>query len=293
MPVSDSYVTVDGLSFHYRDWGTEGRDVLLLHGLASNARFWDMLAPLLSDFRIVAVDQRGHGLTDKPEGGYEFSSFSSDVAGVIDGLGLKRPLVVGHSWGGNVAVQLASDHPDLLSGLVCIDGGIIDPSAHPGATWEKTAKALTPPDFRSMRMTWDDFLERGKNWGPNSLWRKHAEDFLKNNFEVRPDGYVLPRLRLDKHMLIVRALWDQKVSGLFPGLHCPVLLMPARQSSPPESERRWQERKEIEVEQAAKLIPNARVVWMEDSVHDVPIQRPVEVAQAIKDAVSEGFFGCG
>ena len=163
----------------------------------------------------------------------------------------------------------------------------IDPSRNPAPP----GRTLTPPDFGGMRLTWDSLLEQSKSWGPNSRWRENAEAFLKNNFEVQPDGYVLPRLRFDKHMLIVRALWDQKVSRLFPGILCPVLLMPARQSVPSESERSWQETKEIEVQGASKLIPNTRVVWMEDSVHDVPVQRPVEVAQAIKDAVSEGFFG--
>lgn len=290
MPIRDSYINVRGLSFHYRDWGGEGRDVLLLHGLASNARFWDLVAPFLNEFHVVAVDQRGHGLTDKPDSGYEFPSFSDDATGIIESLGLKQTLLVGHSWGGNVGMQLAADYPQLLSGLVCIDGGIIDPSAKPGATWEETEKALTPPDFASMKLTWETFLNRAKKWGSYLQWSEHAEDFLKNNFEVQPDGYVVPRLQREKHMRIVRAIWDQRVSRLYPDITCPVLLMPARRNNPSESERSWQETKEIEVERAMKLMPNARMVWMEDSVHDVPIQRPEEVAQVIKDAVSEGFF---
>ena len=67
--------------------------------VASNARFWDLTAPHLREYHLVAVDQRGHGLSSKPDDGYDFSSFSADVAAVIEALGLRRPVVVGHSWG--------------------------------------------------------------------------------------------------------------------------------------------------------------------------------------------------
>ena len=96
---------------HVRDSG--GPDVappiLLVHGLASNARIWDLLAPLLAaSFRVAALDQRGHGGSDKSEDGYALAAIAGDLAKAIGALGWRRPLVVGHSWGANVALQLAS-----------------------------------------------------------------------------------------------------------------------------------------------------------------------------------------
>ena len=137
----DVFVDLNGLSFHYRDWGGQGRPLVLLHGLASNAHFWDLAAPYLThDHRVVALDQRGHGASAKTEDGYDFPTVATDVASFIRSLGMDRPILVGHSWGGNVGVQVAADNPHLLEGLVCIDGGTIEPSAAPEALGRRPRK---------------------------------------------------------------------------------------------------------------------------------------------------------
>ncbi len=92
-------------------------------------------------------------------------------------------------------------------------------------------------------------------------------------------------------MLIVRALWEQRVSGLYPQIGCPVLIMPARRDGEVASSAGDMKTKGTQVDQALAILPNARVIWMEDSIHDVPIQRPYEVSQLILDVEREGFFG--
>ena len=63
---NDEWVTVDGLSFHYRDWGGSGRPLMLLHGLASTCHIWDMVAPILAqDYSVIALDQRGRPLVGR------------------------------------------------------------------------------------------------------------------------------------------------------------------------------------------------------------------------------------
>ena len=79
--------------------------------------------PLAHVFRVIALDQRGHGLSDTPDDGYDFKTITGDLARAIGALGWERPLVVGHSWGANVALQLAADYPALPSGVVLVDGG--------------------------------------------------------------------------------------------------------------------------------------------------------------------------
>ena len=70
----DEWVTVDGLSFHYRDWGGSGQPLLLLHGLASTCHIWDMVAPILAEnHAVIALDQRGHGESAKPHHGFDFA----------------------------------------------------------------------------------------------------------------------------------------------------------------------------------------------------------------------------
>ena len=291
-PTEDGNVDVRGLSYHYVDYGGRGRDLLLLHGLASNARFWGITAPYFAEkFRVLALDQRGHGASAKPDSGYDFPTVAADVASFVDSLGLRRPILVGHSWGGNVGMQVAADYPGLLAGLVCIDGGTIDPSAVPGATWEETERSLAPPDFAAMHLDWEAFLERAKTIGRGAMWGDHLEVFFRANFQIQPDGTVLPRLPREVHMLIVRALWEQRVSGLYPKISCPVLIMPARRDEETTSSAGDKATKEAQVEQALAKLPKARAIWMEDSIHDVPVHRPYEVAQTIHKVEEEGFFG--
>ena len=145
---SDCYVDLRGLPFHYRDWGGDGRPVLLLHGLASTCHIWDLVAPLLAeDFRVVALDQRGHGLSAQVEEGYDFAAVSGDAAAFIKSLGWERPVIVGHSWGADVALELAAAKPDVAAGLIFVDGGTIEPSARPGWSLEQARQDMAPPIF--------------------------------------------------------------------------------------------------------------------------------------------------
>jgi pimeloyl-ACP methyl ester carboxylesterase len=115
----EAWLTVDGLSFHYRDWGGTGQPLLLLHGLASTCHIWDMVAPILAqDYCVIALDQRGHGESAKPNEGYDFASVSKDVLGFTAQLGWDNPMVVGHSWGGSVALEMAVRAPESVKGMV-------------------------------------------------------------------------------------------------------------------------------------------------------------------------------
>ena len=144
---SDEWVTVDGLSFHYRDWGGSGQPLLLLHGLASTCHIWDMVAPILAqDHAVIALDLRGHGESAKPTDGFDFASVSQDVLGVINHLGGPAPVVVGHSWGGSVALDLAVRVPGSFQGMAWIDGGMIDVSARYSSV-EDSKLEMSPPDF--------------------------------------------------------------------------------------------------------------------------------------------------
>jgi pimeloyl-ACP methyl ester carboxylesterase len=140
-------VPVRGNELSIREWPGQGRDFLLVHGLASNARTWDLVAAKMSDagHHVVAVDQRGHGLSDKPETGYGFDDVCTDLTALIDALSLRTPVVCGQSWGGNVVLELAARWPEVMSGLVMVDGGFIDLSGAPGVTWEQIAVDLKPP----------------------------------------------------------------------------------------------------------------------------------------------------
>jgi pimeloyl-ACP methyl ester carboxylesterase len=255
--------------------------VVLLHGLASNCRIWDGVAPLLAaaGFRTVALDQRGHGESEQPDSGYDFATFGRDLAAALAALGLARPVLAGHSWGGNVALQYAADGGDAVAGLALVDGGFIEIAAWQGMTREKAREQLAPPRFA---IPLDSWLAQADRWPqPGSPasdgW---VRDFLRAGVEVDADGVARARFRFENHMQVVDALYDQRPSSLYARVACPVLLLPAGSDE-------FATLKRPAVDLAADRLPDARVVWFEDTVHDIPLQRPAALAAELARFATE------
>lgn len=278
--VKDHYVSLNGLKFHYRDWDGAGKPLVLLHGLASTSHIFDMMLPhLISYCHPIALDQRGHGESDKPESGYDFDNFVNDLHAFINALGLERPVLLGHSWGGSVVLQYAATYPNVPRGIIMVDGGFLDLSSSPDATWERTEKELAPPDFTGM--TKEALLERAKTWSSDIQWSAEREAILLANFSINPDGTIQPRLHRSHHMKILRALWEQRPPQLYPRVRCHVLMVPAWREPGDDRTARFIERKKTNLSQARELLPNSRTVEMHDTVHDIPVHRPRELAEAI------------
>jgi pimeloyl-ACP methyl ester carboxylesterase len=276
----DGFVTSGGLRLHYQAWGpsTAAGTLVLVHGLGSSCHIWDLTGPLLADasHRIVAVDQRGHGESEQPASGYDFESVVADLAGFADAMGLDQPsVVVGHSWGASVVLHFAVAHPDRTAGVVLVDGG----TASPGErwTWEESEARLTPPDIDGQ--SWADLRSRMTRNNGGAYVDPRAEAVGRSLFNVDAEGRVQRRFRIPNHMQVVRALWEQRPAELLPRVTCPVLILPARQSSDAPDQR---SNKVAAVERALELQPQASVRWFEDTVHDVPLQRPEELAGELR-----------
>jgi len=153
----ERWLKTSQIRMRYLDWGgplagprqRSETVVLALHGLASSCHWYDLLIPHLVDtYRCIALEQRGHGQTDHPPTGYDWQTLATDVVEALDQLGLERVAVLGHSWGGNVALSVAAKYPERVSKLVLIDGGFSDWTLWPGATWEWFKNRLRPRDGR-------------------------------------------------------------------------------------------------------------------------------------------------
>jgi pimeloyl-ACP methyl ester carboxylesterase len=275
----DRFVDISGIRLHVRDWGgpAAGRAMLLVHGLASNARIWDLAAPLLArSLRTLALDQRGHGESSKPDAGYGYDAVAGDLAGAIAALGLVRPVVVGHSWGASVAVQLAADYPGLVSAIALVDGATVDFQGR--MTLDEALQRLAPPRLAGTPL--QEFLPRVRSHWEALGWRPEIEGAIMSNFQVT-DGSIAPHLTFENHLQIVRAMWAQRLSELYGRVSCPVLIVPA--DAPPASADapEWREAKRRGVEAAAAALPDARVVWARDTVHDIPLHRPAWLADQL------------
>ncbi len=199
---------------------------VLVHGLASNVRLWDGVAERLHALghSVFAIDQRGHGRADAPAAGYDLETAVADLLALIGALGLERPVLAGQSWGGNVVLELGWRHPNVVRGIACVDGGVIE-LADWFPTWEDCLTAMTPP--RLDHLTLAELEGRMKAQLPN--FSERAIGAYLHCFRTRPDGTIEPRLQRDRHLAIVRSLWENRPSVRWPTLKTPTLAAPGRQ----------------------------------------------------------------
>ena len=290
----EQFISANSLTFHLIDWSGhalsdspvgsrrhpwDGEWLILLHGLASQAHIWDLVAPLLTDsFHVIAIDQRGHGLSDKPDSGYDWATITADLDAILRAQKIDRAVLAGHSWGGNVALQYAADHPDRASGLILIDGGFLQIGDR--LDWPTVEKFLEPPDLIGTPV--DEFRSSMKMW-MGSAWSPEAEAITLQNFEIRADGTIAPRLQKSNHMQVVRALWEHRPSELWARIACPVLMIPAVAPEPHDERTRGTlENKRRIIATAQERLAHSQTLWMSDTIHDSPLQRPLELADAVK-----------
>jgi pimeloyl-ACP methyl ester carboxylesterase len=267
-----------------REWDGDSTPFVLLHGLSSNSRTWDALADRLAaaHHHVVAVDQRGHGLSDKPDEGYDFATICADLAQLLEVMELKRPILVGQSWGGNVVLEFGARYPGVVSGLGMVDGGFIDLHSRPDATWERISAELRPPNLLG---TPREVLKRKINAAhPN--WDEAGIEATLANFETLADGTVRPRLSLPRHMTILRAMWDQRPTDLYPRVTEPALVCAAEDPNNPA----WMAIKSTQVAALQAALARCTVHWFKDTDHDIHVQRPDALAGLFLETVNEGIW---
>ena len=255
---------------------------LLVHGLASNAWLWSGVGDLLADAgaHVVAVDQRGHGRSDRPQpaGRAAFTTpvAADDLARVLDHLGWDRARIAGQSWGGNVVVELADRHPDRIIDLAAVDGGTIELASR-FPVWEDCETALRPPPLagRPRRVIEQWLAETAADW-PEAGRRATLE-----NFATAEDGTITPRLRLEDHLDVLHGLWSHEP---WPVIERAAVDMRFLMASPTEAA---DDRHHLEQRLTAAAGSSGRrrtVHWFLDGHHDLHAQQPGAVVSALTEA---------
>jgi pimeloyl-ACP methyl ester carboxylesterase len=259
--------------------------VLLVHGLASNALLWDGVAARLADHGhpVVAVDQRGHGQSSKPDTGYDFATLTDDLIAVLerfDWLGFRRPFAAGQSWGANVVLELAARHPDATSGVALVDGGTMELSAR-FADWPTCEAALAPPRLAGTSAV--EFERMLRSYHPD--WPESGIAGTLANVEVFEDGTIRPWLSRSHHMIILRQLWEHHPLSRYGLVKVPALILAAEDPS----NQRWIAGKREEVAGAGAILERSSTRWIPGD-HDLHAQHPDLVAQLIHDATGPDLF---
>jgi pimeloyl-ACP methyl ester carboxylesterase len=208
------------------------------------------------------------------------ASVADDLQLLVTELGWKRPLIAGQSWGGNVVIEFAHRHPGVASVIVCVDGGSIE-LQRGMPDWEVAKAQMAPPSLIGTP------IAKMRAWmtTSNADWPAEGIEGQLANFEVRDDGTIAPWLTLERHLLVLRGLWEHMPSDLYASITDPVLWISAD-----NGQSEWTVAKRAGIDAALSALATSRSEWFSPAHHDVHAQHPTEVAALLHGALTEPDF---
>jgi pimeloyl-ACP methyl ester carboxylesterase len=267
----------DGLELHVLEWSTEGVPLILLHGHGNEAHLWDDFIPRIADhYRVLAVDQRGHGDSDwDPEGRYDAENMADDLEAVLAAFEIDRFVLIGFSMGGRVSMTFAARHPERLAGLVLVDiGPEIDRRGAMRIGGEMAEQRN--PTFASVE-EYARLLSLNYPAGQPEALMRMARFGLRQGDDGRYALKMDPKLRSDrpddaesiaKEEAFTQLQWDALAK-----LPCPALVVRGAASdilSPDIADKMVEE-----------VIPNATLAVVPQAAHSVATDNPEGFAEAV------------
>jgi pimeloyl-ACP methyl ester carboxylesterase len=264
-------IQVGDLAIAVSDAG-DGPPVLLLHGLGCGKRMWThQIRALKGRFRVVAYDQRGHGLTDAPTVATSYSAahLARDLVGVLDALKIERAAIVGFSLGGGPALALAASKPERVSHLVLADVG---------------AGADDPVKIEATARRWVDLLRRGEidelvcDMLRSELFKVYARrnPRRRNHMAALIRRTPIDGLRLTLSEVLAKRRSLFRLTGVLQSIKVPTLILVGQQ--------------DYMCSKTAKLmtqsLPNATLKIIKNSGHMTPLEQPAAFNAALLDFLS-------
>ena len=267
----DRVVDVDGLSMHYLEWGNRAKPtIVLLHGLRGHAHSWDDVSLALSpDFHVLALDQRGRGLTDwATDGDYGIDAFVGDLVGFCRALGLERFILMGHSMGARNSMAFAGRHGHMLEKLVLSEFG---PQVNPKGA-QRIGKELidAPEEFETLEDA-IAYMAQFNRYASEPVMRRRE---LYATREL-PNGKI--GWRYDIEIREARRRGDSVAPldlwPVLPGIACPTLVVRAAETDI------------LDLDVARRMIetlPDGRLVEIERAEHMVFEDNPEDFIAAVR-----------
>lgn len=270
-------VEANGLTLHYREWGETRTKhaVLMLHGYAETSSAWEeTAAEMAREYRVIALDQRGHGKSDRaPDHDYSRSSQVEDLEALVEVLGLRTVTLVGHGMGGANAICFAAEHPDLVTALIAIEAA---PELLRSGV-ETMRRVLANSDGF---MTLDDVIDTYQQYYPYATHEQLSRR-ARSSVRVTDDGsyeWAFDPVFLDATNRPPEPDPGQRrLSNLWEcveRVQCPVMIVRGQETDmlTPEAIQRLHRR-----------IPGSRVSLIEEAGHAVPTDQPSALSQHIRE----------
>ena len=215
----------NGVEINLAIWEGGGKTILCIHGLTANCRCWDGIASALTPrHRVLAIDLRGRGLSGKPSSGYSITHHGQDIRSLLEDLGLKRVVLMGHSLGAVVSLAYSAQHPEQVERLILIDGaGKLSP--------EHTRKVFAgiKPSLDRLGQVFPSFeayVENMKKAPFLQPWSAGLEVYFRHETEEVPNG-VKSRTQGSHIQEEILNLMKFDVEPLYKQVQCPVLILRA------------------------------------------------------------------
>ena len=269
----DRFVKVRDINVRYVDWGDNGPLLLMLHGSMRTSRSWDAVArDLCTQYHVISLDARGHGDSEWTERGYRFSNRVEDVSAFCDQLGLKDVIAVGHSKGAVVITMLAAKYAGVFNRLVLLE---------PMVVVEEIPERVAPRRPNRRRRTWSSreelhaYLKQHRTAG---RWRDDVIlDVVNHETMELPDG------RIDMKWSPDSLNWEESrgdyldLRPIFRTLGLPILFIVGEQRASTFRD----------VQALAAEIPNFHLTTIQDTGHNMYMERPDAVASLITAFVDD------
>lgn len=231
-------VQAGGVELAYRLWPGRGPAIVAIHGLtASHVNFIGIAERLAGRRSLMAFDLRGRGLSDKPPSGYGMQQHARDIAAAMRSLQLGRSVVIGHSMGAYIGTALAAEFPDLVAGLVMLDGGyLLDPPADFDP--DQLLDALLKPQIERLRTSYESRSKYLEFWRalptiPTADWGPWVEAYLDYDLGGEPPALrarvAEPAVREDFRSMAQKPEVKQRLRAVT----CPVMVIRAQDGVAP------------------------------------------------------------
>ena len=289
MPGTDTTIAGAGVTLAVRDYGGLGLPAILIHGgPGQNLATWDEFAPHLApEIRPIALDMRGNGMsTDSDD--YSWPALVSDIHAIVRHFALSRPLIIGHSWGGQLATYYASQYNDA-GGVIANEGWITDVYTElSDDIWEWMRESYASEPFLNFAGTEEQLdpilaeIERVYGAGSAAVTKRQL---VKGS-----DGLFRWRRAVDQLVHIQRTIGEASAilnNALYASITCPVLLVGGEKSEAEVQAAREGKLGPWFVSRSAtapvvERYPHVRSTWLPCG-HDIAHELPEQLARLIKE----------
>lgn len=249
--MQDLRINVGHIDLQIREYACEGDAIIFLHFGGGNLRVWQRVVSYFQErYRLILVDLRGHGKSDRPATGYHIDEMAQDVIGVMAHLELEQAHIVGSSLGAEVALSIAANHPEKVHSIVC--DGALSSEYGPYGTWEgseaefeahiasQLERIRNKPDtlFDSVDALvearrelfekygwWNAYVEAVERYGAYAVAGKYRtgmgkqvlESYMPHYFRYRFEDYYR-RVKCPLLMLVEKDLDDEREKAAMQGL---------------------------------------------------------------------------